>query len=149
MHILVYNLVQALVCLYALARGGSPERLVAIMFLVAAGATYLVPFVPNHSWHSVRVPILLIDLALLAGLVGIAVRANRFWPIWIGALHLLTVAVHGIRAIDPAFVSWMYGAAIGKIAYPMLLLLLIATARHRRRLLDRGRDPDWSPAARA
>lgn len=38
----------------------------------------------------------------------------------------------------------MYGGASGKIAYPMIVLLVAGVVRHRRRLGDWGRDPDWS-----
>ena len=143
-HILVFNTFLGIACCYALARGGAPERLTALMLLAAAAATYLVPFVPDRSWRALRVEILLVDLALMGGLVAVAVRAARFWPIWLASLHLLTLCVHALRAVDPRFVSWMYGGAIGKIAYPMLLILMVGTARHRARLRDRGTDPDWS-----
>ena len=145
MHILVFNLVQAVVCIYAFVRGGMPERVTAVLLLVAGGATYLVPFDPQRGWADLRVPILLIDLALLCGLASIATFANRYWPIWISSLHLIAIAVHGIRVINPDFVPWMYGVAVGKIAYPMLLMLLIGTRRHRQRQLAFGSDRDWTP----
>lgn len=148
MHILVFNIVQAIICTYAFVRGGMPERITAALLLVAGAATYLVPFDPQRGWLDLRVPILLIDKALLCGLGMIAAYANRFWPIWISALHLLSIAVHGIKAIDPDFVPWMYGIAIGKIAYPMLLMLLIGTARHHRRKRLLGQDRDWSLSPR-
>jgi len=143
-HILVFNLALALVCGYALLTGGAPERLTALLFIVAGAATYLLPFYHRESYHSVELMALLIDVAMLAGLVGIAAVADRFWPLYISALHLIAIAIHGVKAYQPDLVPWMYAAANAKIAYPMLVLLAIGAMRHRERLVRDGRDPDWS-----
>jgi hypothetical protein len=146
MHILVFAIIQALVCIYVFFRGGSPERITASLLLVATGLTYAVPFDPAQGWLYVRLPILVVDMALLVGLCAVAARANRFWPIWLSALHLVAIAVHGVRALDPSLIPWIYGVAIGKIAYPMLLILLVGSARHHRRKRRHGRYADWSAA---
>ncbi len=145
-HILFYYAVALATCGFALRHGGLPERIVAIAFLLAAIVSSVIAFSMRDAFQSVDGALFAMDLVLLAGLVGIAACANRFWPIWISALHLLTIAVHGVKAYDPTLVPWMYAAAVSKIAYPMLALLLIGTERHRRRKACYGNDPDWSIA---
>ncbi len=142
-HILVFNALLLAACVYALVVGGAPERATAATFLVAAVASYLAPY---RHFHSVEPALLAIDAMTLVALVVIAARANRFWPLYVSALQLLTLAIHGVKAYQPEFVYWMYGAASGKIAYPMLLLLALGVLRHRRRLIAVGSDPDWSPS---
>lgn len=145
-HILFYYAVAVATCWFAMRCGGLPERIVAIAFLLAAVASSALMFSVQQAFRSVDGALFAMDLVLLAGLVGIAAVANRFWPIWISALHLLTIAVHGVKVYDPSLVPWMYAAAVSKIAYPMLALLLIGTERHRRRKAYYGNDPDWSIA---
>ncbi len=145
-HILLYYAVALATCWFALRHGGRPERIVALAFLLAAVASSAMMFSARDAFRSVDALLFAMDLALLAGLVVIAACANRFWPIWISALHLLTIAVHGVKAYDPSLVPWMYAAAVSKIAYPMLALLVIGTERHRRRKACYGNDPDWSIA---
>lgn len=143
-HILIYYALALATCWFAVRHGGVPERIVAIAFLLAASGSSALAFTARPAFRSVDGALLSVDLALLAGLIAVALFANRFWPIWISALHLLAIAVHGVRAYDPALVPWMYAAAISKIAYPMLALLVIGTERHRRRRSSHGIDPDWS-----
>lgn len=144
-HVFLFNLVLLVACGFAIWLGGAPERWTAIVFLIGAVATFLLPFQHHISWHTVHVMILIIDIGVLIALVAIALRANRFWPLYVSALHLITIAVHGVKAFQPSLVPWMYAGASGKIAYPMLGLLAIGVWRHRRRLELFGSDRDWSP----
>lgn len=143
-HIYVFNFLQGLVCLYALTLGGWPERATAVILLCASVATVALPFDPTTSFHRVETLELVVDLTLMAGLMAIALLANRFWPLWLAALHLLAVAIHGVKGFDTALMPWMYAAAGGKLAYPMILLLATGVLRHRIRLARYGNDPDWT-----
>ncbi|WP_440978199.1 hypothetical protein ACQHGV_10825 [Sphingomonas pseudosanguinis] len=143
-HVYVFLALQTLVCLYAMICGGRPERWTAIMLFFASVATLLLPFDPSTSFRTVEKLELLIDLSLMAGLVTVALLANRFWPLWLAALHLLAIGIHGVRGFDTALVPWMYAAAGGKLAYPMIGLLAAGVLRHRMRVARYGHDPDWS-----
>jgi hypothetical protein len=140
-HIIVFNLLLGAACLYAFVRGGAPERLTAAVFAIAACASYYAPY---SRYREVELALFAIDLVTLLALATIAARADRYWPLYVSALQLLTLAIHGAKAYEPGLVHWMYGGASGKIAYPMILLLAIGVFRHRRRLIEVGRDPDWS-----
>ncbi|HVF92932.1 MAG TPA: hypothetical protein VM900_01315 [Sphingomonas sp.] len=140
-HIIVFNLLLVAACGYAFVAGGAPERLTAAVFLVAAAATYVAPYRQFREWE---IALFAIDVATLVALAAIAARADRFWPLYVSALQLLTLGIHGVKAYQPALVHWMYGGASGKIAYPMLALLAVGVLRHRRRLTQHGSDPDWS-----
>lgn len=141
-HILVFNALLIAACGYAAIAGGAPERATAAVFLVAAAATYVAPY---RHFHQIEMLLFFIDLAALVALATIAARADRFWPLYVSALQLLAIGIHGVKAYQPGLVNWMYGGASGKIAYPMIALLAIGVLRHRRRLQHLGTDPDWSP----
>lgn len=145
-HILVFNLVLLATCGYALFAGGAPERWTATVFVTGALATFAVPdFYPSGPYRQVEPILLAIDAVMLCALVVVALRADRYWPLYVSALHLITLAIHGVKAVDPSLVPWMYAGASGKIAYPMLLMLAFGALRHRQRIALFGSDRDWSP----
>ncbi|MBI0473985.1 hypothetical protein D9601_01220 [Sphingomonas sp. MA1305] len=145
-HVIVFNLTLLLTCAIAFYAGGAPERWTALVFILGAAATFVAPFSDAlRPFGRLEPMLLLVDVAMLGGLVGIALRADRYWPLYVTALHFLAIAIHGVKAIQPTLVPWMYAGASGKIAYPMLLLLAVGAVRHRRRVARFGSDPDWSP----
>ena len=144
LRIAVFNCVQLAACLYALKHGGAPERWTAWMMAAGAALTATLP-----SWSSIRFDmtsptLLLVDLALLGGLCWLAARANRFWPLWVAALQLVAIAVHVVRGLDPTILPAAYNQTVGKVAYPMILLLVLGTFRHSQRERT-STDDDWSP----
>jgi hypothetical protein len=140
-RIAIFYVVQGAITYVAARRGGAPERIVGFALLLAALATALVPFDPLHMFQSVNWYALYIDSALLAVLLLIAARADRYWPLWLAALQVITIGVHGVRAYDPFFLPIVYARLAGEIAYPMLAVLLAGIVRHGRR----PGEPDWSP----
>lgn len=144
-HVIFFNALLLACCGYAAWAGGAPERWTALVFVLGAVATSNLPFVQYRSYHSVFWLLLAVDGAMLVGLIGIALRANRYWPLYVTSLHLITIAIHGVKAFQPGLVPWMYAGASSKIAYPMLMMLAVGALRHRRRLASFGSDHDWSP----
>lgn len=142
-NVLLFYSVLLSACGYVLYRGAAPERAVAILLLVASFAG-LATSTLGRDYHSVEGSVLLIDALLLVGLVIVALYANRFWPIWLASLHVIAVAVHGVRAYLPELPDWTYSRAVSLIAYPMLLILLIGAQRHHQRVKRRGGEPSWS-----
>lgn len=142
-HIVVFYVVQIAACWFALRCGGMPERLVAVALMAAAIATSVLSAMSARVYHTVET-FLIVDIALLILMMAIAAVANRFWPIWLSALHLVAIAVHGVKAYDPSLVPWIYAGAVTKMAYPIIALLVVGTERHRRRRASYGGDPDWS-----
>lgn len=140
-RIALFYTVQTLITYVAVRRGGAPERIVGFSLLAATLATALIPFEPQHIFRSVNWHALYIDTALLAVLLIIAARADRYWPLWLAALQVVTIGVHGVRAYDPFFLPIVYARVTGEIAYPMLAVLLAGIVRHVRR----PGEPDWSP----
>lgn len=130
------------VCAYALWRGGQPERFVAVIFLIAAPLTSAV--YSNNSWHGMQLGIFAVDIVMLILLVVIALRANRYWPIGMTAMQLLQVVGQMLKLADlnmPVVIYWI-GAVVW--AYPMLILLLLGTVRHRNREKRLGPESSWS-----
>lgn len=130
-------------CVYALARGGAPERIGATIFLAAALLSLAVSEPAGSRFDSVELGVLLVDLGVLAGFMALAIKANRFWPIWMSGMQGVQVLSHFAIAVNATVIPWAYWNAQTLWSYPMLVLLAAATAWHRARLRTSGADPSW------
>jgi hypothetical protein len=131
---MAFRLFLALVVLYALLRGSRDERHVALICLVGAVLTTLVLSPLAERFESVETPVMLVDLAVLAGFIAVALRSERFWPLWISGLQLTTIMGHVLKEVDLDLLPRAYGAALNFWAYPIVLILAIGTWRTQRRL---------------
>jgi hypothetical protein len=90
---------------------------------------------PLHQRYSgVEEGLLLVDLAVLAGFVAVALRSNRFWPLWVAGLQLTTSIGHVLKGVDQELLPRAYGAALQFWSYPILIILAVGTYRSHRRL---------------
>jgi hypothetical protein len=122
------------VCLYAWWRGGTDERIIAITSLAGTVATLLVISPLRQRYASVEEGLLLVDLAVLAGFITVALRSKRFWPLWVAGLQLTTSLGHILKGIDPDLLPRAYGAALQFWSYPILLIIVVGTYRRHRRI---------------
>ncbi|MGH6616845.1 hypothetical protein [Sphingomonas sp.] len=137
---------QLLVSGYALLRGGAPERVTAIALTLAVllGMVLQVSF-PTRFYH-VDLGVMAIDVALFGVLVALALYADRWWTLWVAAMQGLGAGAHLIKAIDSDTIRVVYAILAAAWSYPIILLLLVGTIRHQRRMA-RGGDLDWSAQA--
>ncbi len=130
---LIFWALLLLVCGYAFWRGRSEERLAAGASLIA---TILTAFVmpPVALRYSALDPgQLAIDLAMLATFVTIALRSERFWPLWVAGLQLTMSLSHLMKAIQSDLIAPVYATAAVFWSYPILIIILIGTIRTSRR----------------
>lgn len=123
------------ICLYAWWRGGADERIVALTCLAGTVATLLVVSPLRQRYASLEEGLLLVDLAVLAGFITVALRSKRFWPLWVAGLQLTTSIGHVLKGVDQDLLPKAYGAALQFWSYPILVILLVGTYRRHRRQL--------------
>jgi hypothetical protein len=134
-------------CLYAAVRGGAPERIGAAIYIVSAVlTTFALSAIPNR-FYSLEVGALMVDTAMLVALAALALRADRFWPLWVTALQAIGTAAHAVKLADPTIHFVGYAFAMAFWSYPMLLVLVLGTWCHRRRLAREGADRPWSSSS--
>lgn len=148
LNVLTFALLLIGCWIYALSQGGAPERIGALILLVGYALTVVVVSPPFIRYRSVETGVLMVDLLCFASFVLLAMRAERYWPLWIGALQLLTVAGHGAKFVASDMLGNTYAFLIVVWSYPMIFLLIIGTWRHQRRLRRFGVDESWSPNLR-
>ncbi|HEX2803756.1 MAG TPA: hypothetical protein VHN55_07225 [Sphingomicrobium sp.] len=129
------------ITLYAFLRGGREERAVALLCVIGAAATHAVISPLHDRFEEVESAVLLVDLALLAGFVAIALRSERFWPLWMAGIQLTTVMGHAMKQIESDLLPRAYAASLGFWAYWTLAILAVAVWRTQRRRLQADSPP--------
>jgi hypothetical protein len=124
-------------CGYALWRGRRDERTVGVICIGATIATRFAVSPITVRYSSVELGLLAIDAAVLIGFVAVALRSDRFWPLWVAGLQLTTSTAHLMKAMDEQLLPIAYGAAIALWSYPILIILAIGTWRGQRRMRSR------------
>ena len=133
----------ALTTLYALLAGGGPERIGAAVYAVSVAATHLILTAHTQRWLNVETGVFIVDVVTFLAFVPIALRADRFWPLWVSAFLGLGVLGHLARMVGPDTFWWAYAVVLTIWSYPVLALLALGTFLHRRRLARHGADRSW------
>jgi hypothetical protein len=144
LNIVVYQLLLLACWAYALLRGGAPEKVGTTILVIGSYLTMAAASVFHTRFRSLETGILIVDLFCVAAFLALALRAERFWPLWVAAFQIVGTAGHGARLVDPDIVGRTYAFMLAIWSYPMILLMLIGTWRHRRRLARFGVDKSWS-----
>lgn len=146
-HLEVFYTLLGLSTGYALLCGGAPERIVALIFL---GAAALMPFVLSAEfgrYRSVEVGGLAVDAVMYVALLWVALRAERYWTLWMSAFQGVQLLGHGIGLLDYKLLNLSYAIIDHMICYPMMFLLAIGVRRHQLRLKRTGADASWSSSS--
>jgi hypothetical protein len=113
--------------------GGRDERLTALAFTIATIASGFSN--QNHYGH-VEFGVLAIDFLLLAGLLLLALKSDRFWPIWATAFQLVGTSVHIASMTETGEFAWAYAVGLIFWSYAVMASLMAGTwleARFRTR----------------
>jgi len=129
---LTYFVVLFGVCAYAFARGHSDERFAASICILASVASVIVMSPLTGRYSGVESGVFIVDLLTLAGFVAIALRTDRFWPLWVAGLQLTTLVAHFLKAVEIDLVPHAYAAAARFWVYPIFLIIVVGTWRSHR-----------------
>lgn len=135
---LAYYSILFAVCAYAFLRGRMDERLAAGTCIAATVATNIV-YSPAGSFSHVEVGVLIVDALALLGFTLIALRTDRFWPLWVAGLQLTTLVAHVLKAVQLDLVPHAYAAAARFWVYPIFLIIVVGTWRSHHRTRDESR----------
>lgn len=130
LRVILFDILLFGACGYAWLRGRFDERLIAAVCVVANFASFALV----SRYANIELGVLIVDLAVLAVFTYVAMRSDRFWPLWISGLQLTTSIAHILKAIQPDMIPIAYAAALRFWSYPILIILVVGTWRqHRRR----------------
>ena len=133
---IIYYLMLIAVAAYAFLHGSADARLAAAICVIATVATALVLSPVAHRYSRVEYGVFIVDLLALLGFVAIALRTDRFWPLWVAGLQLTTLLAHLMKIVAADLLPHAYGAAGRFWVYPIFLIIVVGTWRHQQRTLQ-------------
>jgi hypothetical protein len=132
-RLIIFNALLFGSCGYALLKGRSDARIVAIVCIVAAFASSALKAPIHASYSTVEWGVLTVDIATFAAFTFVALTSDRFWPLWVSGLQLTTSLGHLLKGIDANLLPLAYAAALRFWSYPILIILVIGVWRQQRR----------------
>jgi hypothetical protein len=111
-------------CFSALKWGGFDERLAGAGLLAAVIITNIVT---DGSYGHTETGVLIVDVSVFFGLLVLALRSDRFWPMWAAAFQLVATMVHVGSMTQTGDFAWAYYIALTFWTFPVLIALLAGT----------------------
>lgn len=140
---IISALLAALVCGFALWKGGRAERLTAVAVLIGWFST---PFVQEHArFLDPQWGMFWVDVALLVFLSAMLAVYRKVWLACATGFELLMVASHWAMLIDHRIDMNSYLAGLGVWSFALLAALLIGTLQARARRRSAAHDPGTAP----
>lgn len=85
-----------------------------------------------------------IDLTVFLLFIVLAIKSNRYWPSCAAGIKLLAVSAHPLKYFyESAIYYRTYGILDEVWSYLYMIVIVIGTFRHLRRISTYGCDPDW------
>jgi hypothetical protein len=128
-RLILFNLLLFGSCGYALLRGTRDAQIVAVVTLLASFASFAL----FSRYTDVESGVLVVDLLTFAAFTAVALKSDRFWPLWISGLQLTTSLGHLIKAWEDQLVPLAYAIALRSWSYPIQIILAVAVWRSQRR----------------
>jgi hypothetical protein len=141
-RILIFNTLYIVSSLFALIRGGAPERMGAIILIADFQLSAWVVDPMHSRFAGVEWPMFAVDSAAFAALYILSLVTTRYWPAWMAGIQAC-VALSHLAGLRIEIIPWAYGTVVAGWAYAMLVMLAVATWRHRQRIRRYGTDPAW------
>jgi hypothetical protein len=132
-RILIYASLLFGVCAYAFWRGRAEERWAAAVCLLASLISVALLGPVQLRYSGIEIGVLAVDMVTFAAFTWIALRSERFWPLWIAGIQLTTSMGHLLKAVDADLVPIAYAAALRLWSYPILIILAVGTWRSHKR----------------
>jgi hypothetical protein len=140
-HKYIFWTLLLLTCGYALWRGRKYEQWSALICIAASVVSVLFRASVRQSYLGIEISDLIVDTVVLVAFVGIALRSDRFWPLWVAGLQLTISMSHVLKAIQPSLIPLAYAAAERFWSYPTLIIIAVGAWRQHRRVSVQERTP--------
>lgn len=128
---LQYWIVLLAVSAYAFACGRREERAAAMVCIAATIGSVLLNSPLADRFSNVELGILAVDVLALAAFTAIALRTDRYWPLWVAAFQLTTLLAHLLKGLQLDLMPQAYAAAARFWVYPIFVTIVVGTWRAR------------------
>jgi len=139
-----------LLALAAWRWGAGPERALAaiLAWFRVADWLYHGVFAAALQLTDIDLAHALIDVVACVAAFGVALYANRIYPLWFAAVQLLAVFAHLARAMAMAIVPTVYAIMFIAPSYLQIAILVLGIWSHHRRVRRYGPYRSWRSFSR-
>lgn len=134
-----------LLCAAALSWGAAPERMCATAFFAMTCGDPIYHFLAGRGpiYGSIDVGHLIMDAGVAAVFVGVALCANRVYPLWLSAFQLKSVLSHFARGVTEGLPHLAYGIMSHGPYYLILMIMAGGLWCHVAREREYGMYRPW------
>ncbi len=118
-------------CSYAAILGGWEGKWTTVLILSATAGTFVSESFIRLDWRATNSLVFIVDVAMFVGMYVVAARSRRWWPLWVAAFQLNSIAAHLATVLSPAFSAAVYNGFEGVWAFPGQILMVYGIWRDR------------------
>lgn len=122
----------AFACSFAIRCGDLPECQIGMIILLGLVIDPVLHQLLDHRVSRADPTHFIIDGSTFIAFVLVTLRAARIWTACLSAFQLLALGAHAAKALNAGIHPVIYVAMAVMWSYGMLILLIVATRRHRR-----------------
>ncbi len=122
--------------------GRGPERTAAHLLGINLFCSILNSAIGTPSFNSVNYTLAGVDALTMVGLVWLAIRANRFWPLVVASLQFVVIIAHASVFVSIGWTQVYYGM-MALSQYCELVVLAAGISSHYVRERRVGRYREW------
>ena len=111
-------------CLYAAIAGGKAGRVGAALITFITIVGFYTALTDQGSWGHTVYPLLAVDTICMMAFLTLALRSDRWWPLWTTACALATVTTHLASIAQFGIPPAVYHGLKGLWAIPMQLFMV-------------------------
>ncbi len=127
-HRIIWLALMGAICIYAMWKGGLPERVVS---LAMATGSLLTRFVEDRvHWLDTQWGILAIDGGFFVIVIALVLTTDRTWLLFAAAFALLQLVTHLGMSVDNGLHGWAYLTGLIIWSYLILFALAVGTWLH-------------------
>lgn len=115
---------------YASKNGGRTGKAGSVIFIVASISTVAAVRI-SPSWAGTSLGLFAVDAGCLLALVILALKSNRFWPIWALGFQIVAVATHLATLSIADVMPKSFQALLSFWAIPILWVMVAGTQKDR------------------
>lgn len=130
-------------CLFAILKGGPPERLAGAACLVTMAGAWMTCPHDSSAYQQFEAGVAVFDVCQLLMFILLSHWAKRQWLFAAAGAQVIACLAHFAKAIDRTMSVGAYSQMEGFAIWPISLSLLLGTWAHRRRVRLIGADPSW------
>lgn len=140
LRVAFFYLLLASVVVLAIWRGQRDERLAAVTCVIGTALTVHAGDALPIRFSNFDHLAFIVDVGVFFAFLAIALRSERYWPLWVAGLQLTAISIHPMMIISPDMSAKVFGVGLAFWSYP--ILILIAVGSWRTQLVGRWRVAD-------